>query len=153
MKHEVIEKNVGLLALLMVFAVSIGGRRKFGQVLGKHWDRAADQLGIPADAYRDRARELARAFPDAFSDALRDVGTAEAETIRQRSVDLIAKHSKQVLDRLDDPREPTTSRHNTAAEPRSATLQAGALNQPTTPKRPESPPPGTTPPAPGPIAY
>ena len=25
MKHEVIEKNVGLLALLMVFAVSIGG--------------------------------------------------------------------------------------------------------------------------------
>ena len=134
-------------------AVSIGGRRKFGQVLGKHWDRAADQLGIPADAYRDRARELARAFPDAFSDALRDVGTAEAETIRQRSVDLIAKHSKQVLDRLDDPREPTTSRHNTAAEPRSATLQAGALNQPTTPKRPESPPPGTTPPAPGPIAY
>ncbi|MGE8332295.1 MAG: cbb3-type cytochrome c oxidase subunit II, partial [Pseudomonas putida] len=25
MKHEVIEKNVGLMALLMVFAVSIGG--------------------------------------------------------------------------------------------------------------------------------
>ena len=25
MKHEIVEKNVGLMALLMVFAVSIGG--------------------------------------------------------------------------------------------------------------------------------
>ncbi|WP_239375575.1 type II toxin-antitoxin system HipA family toxin [Frankia sp. Cj5] len=84
-------------------AVGIGGRRKFGQVLGKHWDRAAAVLGIPAEQYRQSAREMAGRFPDAFSDALTEVGTSEAEEVRTRSIDRIARHTRQLAERLDDP--------------------------------------------------
>lgn len=87
-------------------AVGIGGRRKLRQVLGKHWDRAAQQLGIPAQEYRERARAIAEAFPDAFSVALSEVGTPEADNIRTRSIDPIARHVRQVLERLDDPAGP-----------------------------------------------
>lgn len=84
-------------------ALSIGGRRRFGQVLGKHWDRAAQVLGIPAEEFRARARHVAGSFPDAFSDAVRDVGTAEAHLVRQRSMTAIDQHTQHVLDRLDGP--------------------------------------------------
>ncbi|WP_322755278.1 type II toxin-antitoxin system HipA family toxin [Frankia sp. Cas3] len=86
-------------------AVGIGGRRKFGQVLGRHWDRAAALLGIPAEQYRTTAREMAGHFPDAFSDALTKVGTPEAEEVRRRSIDRIARHTRQLAERLDDPTE------------------------------------------------
>ena len=88
-------------------AVSIGGRRKFGQVLGKHWDRAAAALGIPAEEYRARAETMTEQFPDAFSDALVAIGTPEAEEVRVRSVDAIARHVTQIAERLDDPPEET----------------------------------------------
>ncbi|SNQ47150.1 HipA [Frankia canadensis] len=88
-------------------AIGIGGRRKFGQVLGKHWDKAAAILGIPTDEYRDTARAMAEAFPDAFSDALTAVGTAEANDVRRRSLDPIARHTDQVRERLDDPIAPS----------------------------------------------
>lgn len=83
-------------------AVSIGGRRKFGQVLSKHWDRAAATLGIPADDFRDRARYMAETFPDAFSDALTEVDGEEAAEVRSRSIDAIAGHAQNVVARLRD---------------------------------------------------
>ncbi|MBL7487300.1 type II toxin-antitoxin system HipA family toxin [Frankia sp. AgB1.9] len=91
---------------LREIAIGIGGRRKFGQVLGRHWDRAAAVLGIPAEQYRTTVRELARRFPDAFSDALTLVGTPDAEEVRKRSIDRIARHTSQLAERLHDPREP-----------------------------------------------
>ncbi|WP_131747143.1 type II toxin-antitoxin system HipA family toxin [Frankia sp. Cppng1_Ct_nod] len=92
-------------AALREVAVGIGGRRKFGQVLGRHWDRAAATFGIQTEEYRQTAREMTEAFPDAFSDALHEVGTAEADDVRRRSLDPIARHTKQVTERLDDPIE------------------------------------------------
>jgi hypothetical protein len=74
-------------------------------VLGRHWDRAAAALGIPAEQYRTTAREMAGRFPDAFSDALTQVGTPEAEEVRSRSIDRIARHTRQLTERLDDPTE------------------------------------------------
>ncbi len=97
-------------AALREVAVGIGGRRKFGQVLGRHWDRAAATLGIQTEEYRQTAREMAEAFPDAFSDALDEVGTAEADDVRRRSLDPIARHTAQVIERLDDPIEQTAPR-------------------------------------------
>jgi serine/threonine-protein kinase HipA len=131
-------------------AVGIGGRRKFGQVLGKHWDRAAEQLGIPAPEYRERARSLARAFPDGFSDALRSLETPEAESIRGRSIDAIATHARLVLERLDDPVAGTGMGRQPGAAQRSAALQAAALEQTKSPDRHGPPPPATPPPGPGP---
>lgn len=112
-------------------ALSISGRRKFGQVLGKHWDRAARVLGIPAEEFRARARHLAGSFPDAFSDALRVIGTAEAGHVRQRSMTAINQHAQDVLARLNDPVELTTDRRRStspAVDGRSAVLQAQVLD-------------------------
>lgn len=86
-------------------AVSIGGRRKFGQVMGKNWDRAAATLGIPAEQFRTRVRQLAAGFPDAFFDALLHVGTPEAEEVRLRATGPITAHVKHLIERLDDPVE------------------------------------------------
>ncbi|HWU32346.1 MAG TPA: type II toxin-antitoxin system HipA family toxin, partial [Marmoricola sp.] len=83
-------------------AIAVGGRRKFGQVLGRHWDRAASILRIPSEEYRRRAREMADGFPDAFTDALRAVGTPDAAEVRIRSTDAIAAHVQVVRSRLDD---------------------------------------------------
>lgn len=132
-------------------AVSIGGRRKLGQVLGKHWDRAAEQLGIPSEEFRERVRSLAEAFPDAFSDALRAIGSTEAKSIRARSIDPIATHVRHVLQRLADPAEATTTARRRGSGPRSASLQAGVLNQQASPRL--SPPDhvGAPPPDPGTI--
>lgn len=83
-------------------ALGVGGRRKFGQVLGKHWDRAAQTLGIPVEEYRARVRDLAAGFPDAFSDALRAIATSEATMIRQQSVTPLARHVQHIQERLND---------------------------------------------------
>jgi serine/threonine-protein kinase HipA len=91
--------------VLREVAVGIGGRRKFGQVLGKHWDRAAAILGIHPEDYRRTVRQMADTFPDAFRDALDEIGTPEADEIQQRSIDQIALHTKQIVQRLDDPVE------------------------------------------------
>lgn len=91
---------------LRTVAVSIGGLRKFGQVLGKHWDRAARTLGVPPAGYRDRVRDLAEGFPDAFSDALEAVASEASTLIRQRSIDRVSLHVKRLVERLDDPEEP-----------------------------------------------
>lgn len=101
-------------------AVGIGGRRKFGQVLGKHWDRAAATLNLPAAQFRDRVRALAEGFPDAFSDALRSVGTPEATAIHERTTTKIATHVRQLVERLDDPPEPTSTRRRAYGRTRPA---------------------------------
>ncbi|AYY14960.1 type II toxin-antitoxin system HipA family toxin [Actinobacteria bacterium YIM 96077] len=95
---------------LRELAIAVGGRRKFGQILGKHWERAASTLGIPPERYRERVRHMADTFPDAFADALVQVGTPEAGEIRARSIDPIAAHVKQLTARLDDRSESTATR-------------------------------------------
>jgi len=50
-------------------AMSIGGECAFGEVRGKHWERFAVAVGVPADLVRDWVTELAAAVPDAVSDA------------------------------------------------------------------------------------
>jgi serine/threonine-protein kinase HipA len=89
-------------------AISVGGRRKLVQVLGKHWDRAATTLGIPTERYRERVRRIADAFPDAFADALMEVGTPDAKEIRARSIDAFMVHIKQLTSRLNDPPAPSS---------------------------------------------
>lgn len=83
-------------------AIAVGGRRKFRQVLGKHWDAAAKTLRIPPEEFRQRARALADGFPDAFDDALRVVNFPEADDLRARSMEAIAGHVREVRARLDD---------------------------------------------------
>lgn len=51
-------------------AMSIGGRRKFGTVYGRHWDRLAGQLKIDAGRLRDEISRQAQVIPPAFASRL-----------------------------------------------------------------------------------
>jgi serine/threonine-protein kinase HipA len=62
-------------------AMSIGGKRVFGTVHGRHWDRLAKGLGVDAGRLRDEIRRQAAAIPAAF-EALLD--QADAAVLRDR---------------------------------------------------------------------
>ncbi len=62
-------------------AMSIGGRRMFGTVHGRHWDRLAKGLGVDSGRLRDEIRRQAEAIPPAF-EALLD--QAEASELSDR---------------------------------------------------------------------
>ena len=81
-------------------ALAIGGRRKLGEVVGKNRDRAAMVLGLAPDAVRARVSQLARDFPDAYASALSEAGATEAQDIKARSLNRVARHCAQVLRQL-----------------------------------------------------
>lgn len=58
-------------------AMSIGGRRVFGTVHGRHWDRLAGQLKIDAGRLRHEVRRQAEEIPSAFAAALREVDASK----------------------------------------------------------------------------
>jgi len=51
-------------------AMSIGGRRHFGTVHGRHWDRLARQLKVDPGRLREEIRRQAEAVPPAFAGEL-----------------------------------------------------------------------------------
>lgn len=91
---------------LRTVALSVGGRREFGRVLGKHWDRAANTLGLDPVRFRHSVRDLASNFPDAFADALREVERPEADEVRERALPHLQRHIDDLVARLDDPPDP-----------------------------------------------
>lgn len=58
-------------------AMSIGGRRVFGSVHGRHWDRLAKQLGVDAGRLRDEILRQAGAIPAVFEQELVAAGAKE----------------------------------------------------------------------------
>lgn len=87
-------------------AFSIGGRREFGKVMGKHWDRAAADMKVDAVQYRQMVRAVAEPFPDAFADALNQTGLPEATDVRKRAMARLQRHVDDLIGRLDDPPDP-----------------------------------------------
>ncbi len=88
---------------LRTVALSVGGRREFGKVLGKHWDGAAGILGLDPARFRHSVRDLASNFPDAFADALRQFEQVEADEVRRRAMPHLQRHIDDLVSRLDDP--------------------------------------------------
>lgn len=103
-------------------AVSVGGRRKHGQVLGRHWDRAARDIGLDPEWMRARVRQIATDYPDTFADELGGLDDAESESVLMRALPRLRKHAQQVLSRLDDAQEaPPSRRHARRPQPRGRT--------------------------------
>lgn len=101
-------------------AVGIGGGRDFGNVLGKHWDRAARTIGIEPEMLRHRVADLAGSFPDAFADVLAELGTGVAKELRDRAMPRLQAHVEQLTSRLDDPQDPDEDRSRRPAKRASA---------------------------------
>jgi serine/threonine-protein kinase HipA len=83
-------------------AMSIGGRRKLGEVMPKNWDKAAATLGLPAEYVRWRAGDIARLFPDALATAMNEVDDPAIAEIRDRTMSRVEKHCNQLIKQLAD---------------------------------------------------
>ena len=58
-------------------AMSIGGRRAFGTVAGRHWDRLADQVGVDRGRLRDEVSRQAGEIPAHVFHELEDFAAIE----------------------------------------------------------------------------
>lgn len=100
-------------------ALSIGGRRKFGEVLGKNIDRHAEEMQLDAAERRDRAAELADAAPRVFMEELEDLGTPGRE-LAERLMPRLTKHADEFAKqaRIGKPAPTAPTRSPAIGQPR-----------------------------------
>lgn len=80
-------------------AMSIGGRRVFGTVHGRHWDRLAKGLGVDSERLRDEVCRQADAIPTAFFHELDSAGATElSDRVMPRLQQLCASTVTQLRD-------------------------------------------------------
>lgn len=80
-------------------AMSIGGRRVFGTVHGRHWNRLASGLKVDSGRLRDEVRHQAGAIPMAFFHELDGVGaTALSDRVMPKIQQLCAATVTQLSD-------------------------------------------------------
>lgn len=92
-------------------ALAIGGRRRLNDIHAKQWARAAQDLGLPEDQLRDRARHLVSGFPDAFRDALHATGAPAATEVWARTSARASAHAERGLKRLKEADRSPASRN------------------------------------------
>ncbi|GAA4625915.1 type II toxin-antitoxin system HipA family toxin [Cellulomonas oligotrophica] len=86
-------------------AMSIGGEKRFGEVEGRHWDKFAGVVGMPAQDVRDRVQDLATRLPDALADAVRPLpDSPDARHLRARTVPAVLALVEQTLRGLTESR-------------------------------------------------
>ncbi len=88
-------------------ALSIGGRRKFGEVLRKNVELHADELRLDRAERLARVAELATAAAPAFQDALDAVDTPAAAEIAARLVPRLTRHCEEIVERVERGRPAT----------------------------------------------
>lgn len=81
-------------------AMSIGGRRKFGQVLKKHFERHADEMNLDRVERLVRVADMASAAPGAFRSVLEGIDTPAAREVADRLLPRLQRHTQDVAQRL-----------------------------------------------------
>ncbi|MDP9118485.1 MAG: HipA domain-containing protein [Actinomycetota bacterium] len=79
-------------------AMSIGGRRKFGEVIGKTIDLHAEEMQLDPAERRERAAEMADAAPLLFIEELKGLGASGRE-LAQRLVPRLTAHAGEFAKR------------------------------------------------------
>ena len=80
-------------------AMSIGGRRVFGTVHGRHWDRLASGLKVDSGRLRDEVRRQADAIPTAF---FHELDRADAAHLSQRIMPRLEQLCASTVTQLRD---------------------------------------------------
>lgn len=80
-------------------AMSIGGKRTFGTVHGRHWDRLARSMGLETDRLRDEVRRQAAAIPATFEEEL---DRFDARELSERLVPRLTSLCRSTLTQLRD---------------------------------------------------
>lgn len=85
---------------LSAVAMSIGGRRKFGQVLKKNFERHADEMKLDRTERLTRVAEMAAAAPDAFRTVLAGIDSPAAADLAERLLPRLERHTQDINNRL-----------------------------------------------------
>jgi serine/threonine-protein kinase HipA len=93
------EPRAGGYALSSV-AMSIGGRRKFGQVLKKNFERHADEMKLDPTERLSRVADMAAAAPDAFRSVLAGIDSPAAEDVADRLLPRLERHTQDIVLRV-----------------------------------------------------
>lgn len=85
---------------LSAVAMSIGGRRKFGQVLKKNFERHADEMKLDRTERLARVAELAAAALNAFRSVLAGIDSPAAAELSDRLLPRLERHTQDINNRL-----------------------------------------------------
>lgn len=81
-------------------AMSIGGRRKLGQVLEKNFERHADEMKLDHTERLARVADMAAAVPDAFRSALAGIDSPAAHDVAGRLLSRLERHTRDIARRV-----------------------------------------------------
>lgn len=81
-------------------AMSIGGRRKLGQVLEKNFERHADEMKLDHTERLARVADMAAAVPDAFRSALAGIESPAAHDVAGRLLSRLERHTRDIARRV-----------------------------------------------------
>ena len=85
---------------LSAVAMSIGGRRKFGQVLKKNFERHADEMNLDRAERLARVAGMAAGAPDAFRSVLEGIDTPAAREVADRLLPRLQRHAQDIAQRV-----------------------------------------------------
>lgn len=85
---------------LSAVAMSIGGRRKFGQVLKKNFERHADEMKLDRAERLSRVADMAAAAPEAFRSVLAGIDSPAAKDVADRLLPRLQRHTQDISRRL-----------------------------------------------------
>jgi serine/threonine-protein kinase HipA len=81
-------------------AMSIGGRRKFGQVLKKNFERHADDMRLDRTERLARVADMAAAAPAAFGSVLAAIDSPAVHEVADRLLPRLERHTQDITRRL-----------------------------------------------------
>lgn len=81
-------------------AMSIGGRRKFGQVLKKNFERHAVEMKLDCTERLARVADMAAAAPDAFRSVLAGIDRPAAREVADRLLPRLERHAQDTTGRV-----------------------------------------------------
>ncbi|BBX11918.1 MULTISPECIES: type II toxin-antitoxin system HipA family toxin [Mycobacteriaceae] len=81
-------------------AMSIGGRRKFGQVLKKNFERHADEMKLDRTERLARVADMAAATPDVFRSVLASIDSPAAREVVDRLLPRLERHTQDIARRI-----------------------------------------------------
>lgn len=81
-------------------AMSIGGRRKFGQVLKKNFERHAVEMKLDCTERLARVADMAAAAPDAFRSVLAGIDRPAAREVADRLLPRLERHTQDITGRV-----------------------------------------------------
>lgn len=80
-------------------AMSIGGRRKFGQVLRKNFERHAVEMKLDRPERLARVADIAAAAPNAFRSVLAGIDSPAAREVADRLLPRLERHTQDITRR------------------------------------------------------